>query len=50
MEVIDPINRRESRDTVPIGRVRATPVWAMRREMLGQRYTTRWDKIIGVRG
>ncbi|WP_376779534.1 DUF4113 domain-containing protein [Stutzerimonas nitrititolerans] len=22
----------------------------MRREMLSQRYTTRWDEIIGVRG
>ncbi|MDA0426035.1 translesion error-prone DNA polymerase V subunit UmuC [Stutzerimonas frequens] len=50
MAVIDQINRREGRDTVRIGRVPAEPVWAMRREMLSQRYTTRWDEIIGVRG
>ncbi len=50
MAVIDQINRREGRGTVRIGRVPATPVWAMRREMLSQRYTTRWDEIIGVRG
>jgi len=50
MAVIDQINRREGRDTVRIGRVPATPVWAMRREMLSQRYTTRWEEVIGVRG
>ncbi len=50
MAVIDQINCREGRDTVRIGRVPAEPVWAMRREMLSQRYTTRWDEIIGVRG
>lgn len=50
MAVIDQINRREGRGAVRIGRVPATPVWAMRREMLSQRYTTRWDEIIGVRG
>ncbi|MCQ4312821.1 DUF4113 domain-containing protein [Pseudomonas stutzeri] len=31
MAVIDEINRREGRDTVSIGRLPATPVWAMRR-------------------
>ncbi len=50
MAVVDQINRREGRDTVRIGRVPAAPVWAMRREMLSQRYTTRWDEVIGVRG
>jgi len=50
MAVIDQINRREGRDTVRIGRVPAAPVWAMRQEMLSQRYTTRWDEVIGVRG
>lgn len=50
MEVIDQINQREGRGTVRIGRVPAKPIWAMRREMLSQRYTTRWDEVIGVRG
>ncbi len=50
MAVIDPINRREGRDAVRIGRVPATPVWAMLRDMLSERYTTRWNEVIGVRG
>ena len=50
MAVVDQINQREGRGTVRIGRVPAKPVWAMRREMLSQRYTTRWDEVIGVRG
>ena len=50
MAVIDQINRKEGRGTVRIGSVPATPTWAMRREMLSQRYTTRWEEVIGVRG
>ncbi len=50
MMVIDQINRKEGRGTVRIGSVPATPTWAMRREMLSQRYTTRWEEVIGVRG
>ncbi|MCZ9766159.1 translesion error-prone DNA polymerase V subunit UmuC [Pseudomonas aeruginosa] len=50
MAVVDQINQREGRGTVRIGRVPAKPAWTMRREMLSQRYTTRWDEVIGVRG
>ena len=50
MEVVDQINQREGRGTVHIGRVPAAPVWAMRRDMLSPRYTTRWEEVIGVRG
>ncbi|MEZ6827554.1 MULTISPECIES: DUF4113 domain-containing protein [Pseudomonadaceae] len=25
-------------------------MWAMRREILSPRYTTRWNELIGVRG
>lgn len=50
MSVIDQINKREGRGTVRIGRVPATPAWAMRREMLSQRFTTCWEEVIGVRG
>lgn len=50
MSVIDQINRREGRGTVRIGRVLATPAWAMRREMLSQRFTTCWEEVIGVSG
>lgn len=48
--VVDQIDQREERGTVRIGRVPAKPAWAMRREMLSQRYTTRWEEVIGVRG
>lgn len=50
MAVVDQINEREGRGTVRIGRVPAKPAWAMRREMLSQKYTTRWEEVIGVRG
>ncbi len=40
----------DRRGTVRIGRVPATPAWAMRREMLSQRFTTCWEEVIGVRG
>ncbi len=50
MEVIDQINQREGRGAVRIGRVPEKPAWAMRREFMSQRYTTRWDEVIGVRG
>lgn len=50
MAVVDQINQKEGRGTVRIGSVPAAPAWAMRREMLSQRYTTRWEEVIGVRG
>lgn len=50
MAVVDQINQKQGRGTVRIGRVPTNPAWAMRREMLSQRYTTRWDELIGVRG
>lgn len=50
MKVVDQINQKEGRGTVRIGRVPAKPDWAMRREMLSQKYTTCWDEVIGVRG
>lgn len=50
MAVVDQINQKEGRGTVRIGSVPAAPAWAMRRGMLSQRYTTRWEEVIGVRG
>lgn len=49
MAVVDRINAREGRGTVRLGRIPAVPKWAMRREMLSQRYTTRWDELMVVR-
>lgn len=50
MAVVDQINQKEGRGAVRFGRVPKKPKWAMRREMLSQRYTTCWDEVIGVRG
>lgn len=50
MAAIDRINLKEGRGAVRIGRMPEKPKWAMRREMLSQRYTTHWDELIGVRG
>lgn len=49
MAVVDQINQRKGRGTARIGRVTAVSTLAMRREMMSQRYTTRWEEI-GVRG
>lgn len=50
MVVIDQINQKEGRGAVRIGSVPKTPTWAMRREMLSQSFTTRWEVVIGRRG
>jgi len=49
MAVVDRINAQEGGGTVRLGRILAAPKWAMRREMLSQRYTTRWDELMVVR-
>ena len=49
MQVVDQINAREGRGTVRLGRVPASTEWAMKREMMSQRYTTRWDELMVVR-
>ncbi|BAP77518.1 ultraviolet light resistance protein B,interruption-C [Pseudomonas sp. MT-1] len=49
MAVVDRINAQEGRGIVRLGRIPAAPKWAMRREMLSQRYTTRWDELMVVR-
>ena len=50
MAVVDRINKQEGRGAVRIGRIPMKPKWAMRRELISQRYTTQWDELIGVRG
>jgi len=49
MAVVDQINAREGRGTVRLGRISATAEWSMKREMMSQRYTTRWDELMVVR-
>ena len=48
MKVIDRINANEGRGAVRLGRVSAAPEWAIKREMMSQRYTTRWDELMRV--
>jgi len=48
MKVIDRILANEGRGAVRLGRVSAAPEWAMKREMMSQRYTTRWDELMRV--
>jgi hypothetical protein len=33
---------------VRLGRIPASPVWAMKREMMSKRYTSRWDELMIV--
>ena len=50
MAAIDQINQMKGRGAVRIGRIPQKPQWAMRRDMLSQRYTTDWNELIGVQG
>lgn len=51
MGVLDSINSKYGRGTLRPGRVKAAPVWGMRRELLSQSFTTRWDQlwVVGAR-
>ena len=49
MAVVDQINAREGRGTVRLGRIPAAAEWSMKRELMSQRYTTRWDELMVVR-
>lgn len=48
MATIDRINARQGRGSIRLGRVPAEPAWAMRRELMSQRYTTCWDELLQV--
>lgn len=45
MAVLDQINERWGRGTLRAASVPSSPVWAMRREMMSQSYTTRLDQL-----
>ncbi|MGE8360339.1 DUF4113 domain-containing protein [Pseudomonas sp.] len=42
------MNGRKGKGAVRFGRVPEKPKWAMRRDVLSPRYTTRWDRLTGV--
>lgn len=45
MAVLDEINQRWGRGTLRTANVPINPIWAMRREMMSQSYTTRLDQL-----
>ena len=49
MAVVDRINAREGRGTVRLGRIPAAPEWEMKRDLMSQRYATRWGELFKVR-
>ncbi|WP_081312235.1 DUF4113 domain-containing protein [Stutzerimonas stutzeri] len=49
MDAVDRIRAREGDGTVRLGRIPAKAEWTMKRDMMSQRYTTRWDELMVVR-
>lgn len=45
MDVLDKINGRWGRGTLRAASVPSNPEWGMRREMVGQSFTTRIDQL-----
>lgn len=45
MGVLDEINSRWGKGFLRVARVPAAPGWAMRRELMSQRYTTKLDQL-----
>lgn len=45
MSTIDTINKKMGRGTVQIGAIRVNAAWEIKRDLLSQRFTTRWDEI-----
>lgn len=46
---IDSINRKMGRDTIRIGGIRHNAAWSIKRDLLSQRYTTRWNELPTVK-
>ncbi|MDF7669761.1 Y-family DNA polymerase [Orbaceae bacterium ESL0721] len=49
MQTIDRINQKMGKNTVQIGGIRRDAPWQIRRELLSQRYTTRWSELLKVK-
>ena len=45
MQAMDEVNRCMGAGTVFVARAGVAPGWAMRREMVSPRYTTRWEEL-----
>ncbi|WP_392565364.1 Y-family DNA polymerase [Utexia brackfieldae] len=49
MQTIDLINQKMGRQTIQFGGTRKQAAWQIKRELLSQRYTTRWDEVLRVK-
>ncbi|MCU1717294.1 translesion error-prone DNA polymerase V subunit UmuC [Pseudomonas sp. 5P_3.1_Bac2] len=49
MGVLDQINAKYGRGTLRPGRIKPSADWMMRRELMSQSYTTRWDELWEVK-
>jgi DNA polymerase V len=47
--VMDSINNIWGRDTLKIASSGIMQKWAMKRQHISQRYTTKWDELLSVR-
>lgn len=49
MSTIDKINNKMGRGTLQLGGVRSFAAWQLKRDLLSQRYTTRWDELLTIK-
>ncbi|OCG20235.1 hypothetical protein A9G22_10850 [Gilliamella sp. App2-1] len=42
---IDSINQKMGKNTIQLGGIQKSAPWQVKRELLSQRYTTRWDEL-----
>ncbi|NUF50097.1 Y-family DNA polymerase [Gilliamella sp. ESL0250] len=45
MKTIDSINQKMGKNTIQLGGIQKSAPWQIKRELLSQRYTTRWDEL-----
>ncbi|OCG00025.1 DNA polymerase V subunit UmuC [Gilliamella sp. wkB195] len=45
MKTMDYINQKMGKNTIHLGGIRQTAAWQIKRDMLSQRYTTRWEEL-----
>lgn len=45
MKTMDYINQKMGKNTIHLGGIRQTATWQIKRDMLSQRYTTRWEEL-----
>lgn len=45
MKTMDYINQKMGKNTIHLGGIRQTAAWQIKRDLLSQRYTTRWEEL-----